>query len=190
MALIWKRDAAVRARSGGVGTTSSRSRSFTPCPARSPLTHSFAREITADSFECGRKRVQFWIQWHGLRSISSFLESLTPDISRQSEVKDSVVDILLERWCGFFSIKVKLLLRMTESGYTLTMDMESAFTDQQSELVVREHPDKNNEVPSVEHNGKIMGEILDLIKYLYSNFEGPSLIPNESFPGFEPGDSL
>ncbi|RID72884.1 hypothetical protein BRARA_B00063 [Brassica rapa] len=32
-------------------------------------------------------------------------------------------------------------------------------------------------VPALEHNGKIMGESLDLIKYVDSNFEGPSLYP-------------
>uniref|UniRef100_A0A0E0GKV6 GST N-terminal domain-containing protein n=1 Tax=Oryza nivara TaxID=4536 RepID=A0A0E0GKV6_ORYNI len=32
-------------------------------------------------------------------------------------------------------------------------------------------------VPSLEHNGKIMGESLDLIKYIDSHFEGPALLP-------------
>ncbi|CAN1304523.1 Glutathione S-transferase L3 [Linum perenne] len=36
-----------------------------------------------------------------------------------------------------------------------------------------------NKVPALEHNGKIIGESLDLIKYLDSNFEGPSLIPED-----------
>ncbi|MBA0846030.1 hypothetical protein Goarm_022195, partial [Gossypium armourianum] len=36
-----------------------------------------------------------------------------------------------------------------------------------------------NKVPSLEHNGKIIGESLDLIKYVDSNFEGPSLVPND-----------
>ncbi|MBA0551459.1 hypothetical protein Golob_022343, partial [Gossypium lobatum] len=34
-------------------------------------------------------------------------------------------------------------------------------------------------VPSLEHNGKIIGESLDLIKYVDCNFEGPSLVPND-----------
>ncbi|KAL0009927.1 hypothetical protein SO802_005035 [Lithocarpus litseifolius] len=35
-------------------------------------------------------------------------------------------------------------------------------------------------VPSLEHNGKVIGESLDLIKYVDSNFEGPSLpYPND-----------
>ncbi|KAE8721877.1 Protein IN2-1-like protein B [Hibiscus syriacus] len=34
-------------------------------------------------------------------------------------------------------------------------------------------------VPSLEHNGKVIGESLDLIKYVDSNFEGPSLSPND-----------
>lgn len=34
------------------------------------------------------------------------------------------------------------------------------------------------QVPSLEHNGKIIGESIDLIKYVDSNFEGPSLVPN------------
>ncbi|KAG5253144.1 In2-1 family protein [Salix suchowensis] len=33
-----------------------------------------------------------------------------------------------------------------------------------------------NKVPSLEHKGKIIGESLDLIKYLESNFQGPSLL--------------
>ncbi|KAK7337012.1 hypothetical protein VNO77_17569 [Canavalia gladiata] len=36
-----------------------------------------------------------------------------------------------------------------------------------------------NKVPSLEHNGKVLGESLDLIKYVDANFEGPSLIPND-----------
>ncbi|XP_075667002.1 glutathione S-transferase L3-like [Castanea sativa] len=37
-----------------------------------------------------------------------------------------------------------------------------------------------NKVPSLEHNGKVIGESLDLIKYVDSNFEGPSLpYPND-----------
>ncbi|KAH0995666.1 hypothetical protein GBA52_019530 [Prunus armeniaca] len=37
-----------------------------------------------------------------------------------------------------------------------------------------------NKVPSLEHNGKVIGESLDLIKYVDSNFEGPSLFPTDS----------
>ncbi|CAI0471625.1 unnamed protein product [Linum tenue] len=37
-----------------------------------------------------------------------------------------------------------------------------------------------NKVPSLEHNGKIMGESIDLMKYLDSNFEGPSLLPDDA----------
>ncbi|CAN0881405.1 Glutathione S-transferase L3 [Linum grandiflorum] len=36
-----------------------------------------------------------------------------------------------------------------------------------------------NKVPALEHNGKIIGESLDLIKYLDTNFEGPSLTPDD-----------
>ncbi|XP_059667742.1 glutathione S-transferase L3-like isoform X1 [Cornus florida] len=36
-----------------------------------------------------------------------------------------------------------------------------------------------NKVPALEHNGKIIGESLDLIKYLDSNFEGPALLPDD-----------
>jgi len=36
-----------------------------------------------------------------------------------------------------------------------------------------------NKVPALEHNGKIMGESLDLLKYLEDNFEGPKLLPND-----------
>ncbi|KAI4300203.1 hypothetical protein L6164_033605 [Bauhinia variegata] len=35
------------------------------------------------------------------------------------------------------------------------------------------HPE--NKVPSLEHNGKVLAESLDLIKYVDANFEGPSL---------------
>ncbi|CAL5388067.1 unnamed protein product [Camellia sinensis] len=34
-------------------------------------------------------------------------------------------------------------------------------------------------VPSLEHNNKVIGESLDLLKYIDSNFEGPSLLPND-----------
>ncbi|XWS66959.1 hypothetical protein CRYUN_Cryun05aG0244900 [Craigia yunnanensis] len=37
----------------------------------------------------------------------------------------------------------------------------------------------NYEVPSLEHNGKVIWESLDLIQYVDSNFEGPSLLPND-----------
>lgn len=36
-----------------------------------------------------------------------------------------------------------------------------------------------NMVPALEHNGKVFGESLDLIKYIDSSFEGPSLLPND-----------
>lgn len=36
-----------------------------------------------------------------------------------------------------------------------------------------------NKVPALEHNGKIIGESLDLIKYIDTNFEGPSLLPDD-----------
>ncbi|KAL0875002.1 hypothetical protein Bca101_024707 [Brassica carinata] len=36
-----------------------------------------------------------------------------------------------------------------------------------------------NKVPALEHNGKIIGESLDLIKYLDNTFEGPSLLPED-----------
>ncbi|CAK9142935.1 unnamed protein product [Ilex paraguariensis] len=36
-----------------------------------------------------------------------------------------------------------------------------------------------NWVPSLEHNNEVKGESLDLIKYIDSNFEGPSLFPDD-----------
>ncbi|XP_054802641.1 glutathione S-transferase L3-like [Prosopis cineraria] len=36
-----------------------------------------------------------------------------------------------------------------------------------------------NKVPSLEHNGKVLGESLDLIKYIDANFEGPALFPDD-----------
>ncbi|KAK4583455.1 hypothetical protein RGQ29_026260 [Quercus rubra] len=36
-----------------------------------------------------------------------------------------------------------------------------------------------NKVPSLEHNGEVIGESLVLIKYVDSNFEGPSLLPDD-----------
>ncbi|XP_027350318.1 glutathione S-transferase L1-like [Abrus precatorius] len=36
-----------------------------------------------------------------------------------------------------------------------------------------------NKVPSLEHNGKVIGESLDLIKYVDANFEGISLFPSD-----------
>ncbi|KFK34752.1 hypothetical protein AALP_AA5G188500 [Arabis alpina] len=35
-----------------------------------------------------------------------------------------------------------------------------------------------NKVPALEHNNRVIGESLDLIKYIDSNFEGPSLTPD------------
>ena len=37
-----------------------------------------------------------------------------------------------------------------------------------------------SKVPSLEHNGKVIGESLNLIKYVDSNFEGPSLWPEDA----------
>ncbi|EPS59336.1 hypothetical protein M569_15472, partial [Genlisea aurea] len=37
-----------------------------------------------------------------------------------------------------------------------------------------------NKVPALEHNGKIIGESLDLIRYIDANFEGPALLPDDS----------
>ena len=36
-----------------------------------------------------------------------------------------------------------------------------------------------NKVPSLEHNGKIIGESVDLVKYIDANFKGPSLLPDD-----------
>lgn len=36
-----------------------------------------------------------------------------------------------------------------------------------------------NKVPALEHDGKVIGESLDLVKYVDSNFEGPSLFPDD-----------
>uniref|UniRef100_A0A7N0TH96 Glutathione S-transferase n=1 Tax=Kalanchoe fedtschenkoi TaxID=63787 RepID=A0A7N0TH96_KALFE len=36
-----------------------------------------------------------------------------------------------------------------------------------------------NKVPSLEHNNEVKGESLDLIKYVDSHFEGPSLLPED-----------
>ncbi|XP_027349132.1 glutathione S-transferase L3-like [Abrus precatorius] len=36
-----------------------------------------------------------------------------------------------------------------------------------------------NKVPSLEHNGKVLGESLDLIRYIDANFEGPALFPRD-----------
>lgn len=37
----------------------------------------------------------------------------------------------------------------------------------------------SNKVPALEHNNEVIGESLDLIRYIDSNFEGPSLFPDE-----------
>ncbi|GFP83731.1 protein in2-1 homolog b, partial [Phtheirospermum japonicum] len=39
------------------------------------------------------------------------------------------------------------------------------------------YPD--NKVPALEHDGKVIGESMDLIKYLDVNFEGPALLPDD-----------
>ncbi|KAI7750901.1 hypothetical protein M8C21_024902 [Ambrosia artemisiifolia] len=36
-----------------------------------------------------------------------------------------------------------------------------------------------NKVPSLEHDNKIIGESLDLVRYLDAHFEGPALLPND-----------
>ncbi|KAL3825944.1 hypothetical protein ACJIZ3_021973 [Penstemon smallii] len=44
------------------------------------------------------------------------------------------------------------------------------------------YPEKlypENKVPSLEHNGKVIGESLDLIKYVDTNFKGPALLPDD-----------
>ncbi|XP_026426437.1 glutathione S-transferase L3-like isoform X2 [Papaver somniferum] len=38
---------------------------------------------------------------------------------------------------------------------------------------------RNCKVPALEHNNEVIGESLDLIKYLDTNFEGPALFPND-----------
>ncbi|OMO72657.1 hypothetical protein CCACVL1_17674 [Corchorus capsularis] len=43
----------------------------------------------------------------------------------------------------------------------------------------KEKVNPENKVPALEHNGKIIVESLDLIKYIDSNFEGPSLLPDD-----------
>ncbi|CAI9098107.1 OLC1v1034690C1 [Oldenlandia corymbosa var. corymbosa] len=37
------------------------------------------------------------------------------------------------------------------------------------------YPD--NKVPALEHNGKVIGESIDLVKYIDKNFDGPALLP-------------
>ncbi|XP_057779054.1 protein IN2-1 homolog B-like isoform X2 [Salvia miltiorrhiza] len=36
-----------------------------------------------------------------------------------------------------------------------------------------------NKLPSLEHDGKIIGESMDLIRYLDTNFDGPPLLPDD-----------
>ncbi|XP_011094759.1 protein IN2-1 homolog B-like isoform X2 [Sesamum indicum] len=38
---------------------------------------------------------------------------------------------------------------------------------------------RNYKVPALEHNGKVIGESLDLIKYIDANFKGPALLPDD-----------
>ncbi|MCL7047286.1 hypothetical protein MKW94_017382 [Papaver nudicaule] len=38
---------------------------------------------------------------------------------------------------------------------------------------------RNCKVPALEHNNEVIGESLDLIKYIDTNFEGPALLPND-----------
>ncbi|KAF3679397.1 Protein IN2-1 -like protein B, partial [Capsicum annuum] len=38
-----------------------------------------------------------------------------------------------------------------------------------------------NKVPSLEHNDEVKGESMDLIRYIDSNFEGPSLFPDDPY---------
>ncbi|KAL8484501.1 hypothetical protein ACS0TY_026984 [Phlomoides rotata] len=43
----------------------------------------------------------------------------------------------------------------------------------------KEKVHSGNKVPALEHNGKIIGESLDLVKYVDANFKGPSLLPDD-----------
>lgn len=43
----------------------------------------------------------------------------------------------------------------------------------------KEKVNPKNQVPALEHSGKIIGESLDLIKYVDQNFDGPSLSLND-----------
>ncbi|KAK9107533.1 hypothetical protein Syun_023544 [Stephania yunnanensis] len=36
-----------------------------------------------------------------------------------------------------------------------------------------------NKVPALEHNNVVIGDSLDVVKYIDNNFEGPSLLPND-----------
>ncbi|KAL9429188.1 hypothetical protein AB3S75_031072 [Citrus x aurantiifolia] len=54
-----------------------------------------------------------------------------------------------------------------------------AFDLQDKPAWYKEKVYPSNKVPSLEHNGKIIGESLDLINYVDSNFEGPSLLPDD-----------
>lgn len=36
----------------------------------------------------------------------------------------------------------------------------------------------SSRVPSLDHNNKVTGDSLDLAKYVYCNFNGPSLLPD------------
>ncbi|XP_052172645.1 protein IN2-1 homolog B-like isoform X2 [Diospyros lotus] len=36
-----------------------------------------------------------------------------------------------------------------------------------------------NKVPALEHNNQVLGESLDVVKYIDSNFEGPALLPDD-----------
>ncbi|KAG7964635.1 hypothetical protein I3843_09G180600 [Carya illinoinensis] len=51
------------------------------------------------------------------------------------------------------------------------------FKGLQDEIKLKVYPE--NKVPALEHNGKVIGESLDLIKYVDSNFGGPSLLPED-----------
>lgn len=33
-------------------------------------------------------------------------------------------------------------------------------------------------MPALEHNNQVLGESLDVVKYIDSNFEGPALLPD------------
>jgi len=43
----------------------------------------------------------------------------------------------------------------------------------------KERESPANKVPALEHNGKVIGESIDLIKYVDNNFDGPSLYPED-----------
>ncbi|XP_050387417.1 glutathione S-transferase L2, chloroplastic-like [Argentina anserina] len=88
-------------------------------------------------------------------------------------------------WCArgsstgsYFCLRPTFNLRWENKGLEETIELVPIdLQDRSSWYKEKVYPP--NKVPSLEHNNEVKGESLDLIKFIDSNFEGPSLFPDD-----------